>query len=184
MSRRLTLFTSAGATLATAGGSGSGPGEFQSLDRIALHGDSIVAFDARRRSFAVFTHDLVLGRHESLPAADSRYSAIALMPSGDVLGAVYIAPSMHGQNGPEVWREPLRLAAMDTRGRITQTFLEYQDVARVSDMRDGFSVLPFPFAEEPGVHLAGDMLVVASGDSSTFIISTSDGSTRSVALPG
>ena len=89
-SQELLLFDDAGELRARAGGRGGGPGEFRQLSYLSTGpGDSLFAYDDRKRSLSVFDRNGAFARTLALQGLDSLGDAeyVGVLPGGEVVGA-------------------------------------------------------------------------------------------------
>lgn len=180
--RGITMLSPDGTTLGSFGRLGSGPGEFQSVDRVLARNDTIVVVDGRRRAYAAFTTSGRLLRDEPLPGLDRPYRVLAALADGRFLVARPVAPGVHGLDGPEVWRETMEVLVIEDSGRESANLASYEDEARISDLTEGFSVLPFPFSHKPTVAMEGNDVFFAS-DSVIWRIDMLTGNAVALASP-
>ena len=106
------VFDASGVHLATWGRAGEGPGEFTALAGVASWpGDSIVAWDTRARTVAVFDSEGALGRSFVLEGDDRPNQPRMALSGGTVIGR-----AVDAGGGPGYRRENLTYAIHDAEG--------------------------------------------------------------------
>ena len=142
-----------------AGGGGGGPGEFVSLDAVALdRGDSLAAWDGRQRRLSVFGRDGSFGRAATVPDLTSVFAWMrAVLPDGSVVlqpagtAEDYLRMDSGKRRDPATW---LRFTA---EGRFVDT------LARRAG-REYLVVRSGPVISQRNLLFGRDSYVAAAGD--------------------
>ena len=155
------VFDAAGVHQATWGREGEGPGEFTALAGVASWpGDSIVAWDTRARTIAVFDSDGALGRSFVLEAEDRAAEPRMPMRDGTVLGRIVDAGG-----GPGYRREKITHEVRDADGRMLVSLGEHPGRESFINMEGRMAVFgQLPFSRSLHEASWGDMVVLAPDD--------------------
>lgn len=181
------VFDSAGALLSELGGSGEGPGEFQTLRSIWTQGDTLVAWDSESRRLSYFTLPSTLSRVVSLersPEASgvgSLDAAVGALPSGIVvIASLGFGSTGDGSTG-EVSADRLSLETFGADGAHLGRVLDGTGLIRFRVGERGSA--PVPFSPLPHFDTHGSRIYYADGSSPT-VTAWSAGATRVIQLPG
>jgi hypothetical protein len=179
--REIRVFSPRGAHLRTMGGAGQGPGEFQSIDRLArFGGDTLMAWDGVSRRLTVLTPEGGVERTHALQVEPGPTRAsVAVASDGTVLIAVPVASALdlgsgewmqrsdslalrRFENGEESPEEVARHAGTDRASRLTD----------FGDGRIAISNPELPFGFSTHLSAWGDRFVVARN--SHFVLHVHD----------
>jgi hypothetical protein len=159
-------FDSEGRLLWQAGGTGAGPGEFESLRWVGLlPGDSVVVYDSRNRRTTVFAPDGSLGRTYSTnrPNGARAVTPVAVLAGGRILATGGV--SFVGDEGPAselVWPDtPYYLT--DLVGTVTDSIVSARG-GELLVLRDAGSigVVEPPLARTGFIGARADRIVVGN----------------------
>lgn len=161
---------------------GDGPGEFRNLTQLSVTiGDTVIAFDRRRNSFAVFDGGgALLG---TIPV--SRYDSIgtAVAVEGWGLDTQHLLLQRVGQGaknaqGAYPRRQPQHaiLSVLDGRGTTIASPVVF-DGGYTVEIESG-DLLPVPFANEPAIATGSGRAVYGTG--ATYDLTVSDSRLRTI----
>ena len=170
----LRVFDAAGSHLATWGGEGQGPGEFNSLVQVERWpGDSVVAWYSLDRRLSVFDGEGNFGRTLKLES-DRPISADAVFPSGAIL-ASHSVPGGSAADGSS--REQRRYQVSVADGERPASVGSFFGSERYSPSLGGtMFLMTVPFAHRIVSFAWGELAVVASNDSYEVRAYGADGS--------
>ena len=159
----LRVFDAAGSHLATWGGEGQGPGEFNSLVQVERWpGDSVVAWYSQDRRVSVFDAEGNFGRTLKLES-DRPISADAVLPSG----AILVSQSVPGGSAADgSSREQRRYEVRVAEGEQPASLGSFFGSERyTSSLGATMFLMTVPFAHRIVNFAWGNLAVVASNDS-------------------
>ena len=161
-SNEIRVFDASGVHEASWGRAGEGPGEFTALSGVASWpGDSIVAWDARARTIAVFDSDGTLGRSFVLEADGRPADPRMALADGTVLGRSVDS----GATGPGYRREQISYELRDADGAVRVPLGVHPGREAYLNM-DGpfpvFGLLPFSRAVSEGQW--GNLIILTPDD--------------------
>ena len=173
-SHELRVFDAAGSHLATWGGEGEGPGEFNSLVQVERWpGDSVIAWYSQDRRLSVFDTEGNFGRTLKLES-DRPISADAVFPSGAILASQSV-PSGSAADGSS--REQRRYQVRVAEGERPASVGSFYGSERYTSSLGGTMLLmTVPFAHRIVNFAWGELAVVASNDSYEVRAYGADGS--------
>ena len=173
-SHELRVFDAAGSHLATWGGEGEGPGEFNSLVQVERWpGDSVVAWYSQDRRLSVFDAEGNFGRTLKLES-DRPISADAVFPSG----AILVSQSVPGGSAADgSSREQRRYEVRVAEGEQPASLGSFFGSERyTSSLGATMFLMTVPFAHRIVNFAWGELAVVASNDSYEVRAYGADGS--------
>lgn len=166
-SREIRLFDATGRYLRSAGGEGAGPGEFQSLNWIAVREDSILAWDPRAKRLSVFTSngEFVREATASVVASSLFPMAVGTIGGGSLLLTSGSNPvSVAAAPGGEI-RETRVYLRVDFNGVGADTLVTLPGPEAWLEKGDGsFSVIALLFGRESYIATASDRIYAGDND--------------------
>ena len=164
-SQELRVFDPGGVHLATWGGLGEGPGEFNSLLAVAdWHGDSLIAWYSQRERLSVFDQDGNFGR-TMIPGdpGDGRDTPEEALVNGTILTSRF-SPGGAGL-GDGLVRPEREYAIVDAEGgRVARVALNPDTETYTSTSGEMFMVMTIPFTRSTRTTVWGGRFVVAPND--------------------
>ncbi|HEX8695324.1 MAG TPA: hypothetical protein VF746_23130 [Longimicrobium sp.] len=161
------IYAAAGEHAATLGRRGSGPGEFEGLDRLwAAGGDTLIAYDAIQRRFTVFAPDGRVAATLPLPVVEGRPGATLLLgrfADGSVLVKAGAELSPDTREGLDRREATYARAALD--GSPVRKLGSFFD-GEAYYVKDGPGVSAYarPFAPAPQTAVGGDAFYYSAAD--------------------
>ncbi len=155
------VFDASGMHQATWGRAGEGPGEFTALGGVApWPGDSIVAWDTRARSIAVFDSDGALGRSFVLEAADRPNEPRMALSDGTVIGR-----AVDSGGGPGYRREQFTYTLHDADGSLLVSLGDHPGRESFINMEGRIAIFGLlPFSRSLREASWGETVVLAPDD--------------------
>lgn len=164
----LRYFDADGRWLATAGGKGGGPGEFEGLYR-AVHGDgdSLLAYDYRSRALSVIGPDAsyLSTVRLNLPATAGIAFPVARLSDGSILARTTTVWGMEGSPTEGLKRDTVALVRFRPDGKLTDTVLTTRGNEQyVASVDNSFMVTSAPFGAELLVAAGGKTVYLAQSE--------------------
>ncbi len=160
------FFSPDGALLRTAGGAGSGPGEFRGIRSIFPAGDSLVAVDLDLRRISLFDLDGRFARVRNLQTVGA--GAFPPVPIGRLADGRFIAyepPTFSTGDRPGLRRDSSRIYLMSAEGIPGARVLALLDDETLVFASEQFvSSRPLPFGRETTVQVRDGRLWTATAD--------------------
>lgn len=161
----LRLYADDGGHLASWGGVGEGPGEFNQFDPEAVsewRGDSIVAASWWRGQIVVFDANGNHGRTATL--GEARFSFLGRMPDGDILAKPGLPVGLQfGSGGPTLRRLESEFAVATPTGEIRASLGTYHGDEWFFSTNAPLA-RPHPFGRSVQATVWGSLAVVAAND--------------------
>lgn len=173
----LRFYDAAGRYLHRAGGHGEGPGEFQFLGRLWLHGDTLVATDGVNERISFFDVEGRFLRSMRLEMAEGRYNAdpIGQFADGGFFG-ISGSRSYGAADAGKVIRDSLRFYSFQPDGRFRTTLAVLPSADRWGLSAGGRMRFPFvPFSARPGYAIDPYGAYLGTGAAPEVAISRRDG---------
>ncbi|UCG87185.1 MAG: hypothetical protein JSW71_01160 [Gemmatimonadota bacterium] len=183
-SHEIRWYDPSGRHLRSAGGEGSGPGEFTALGWLAaLPGDSVVAFDDRLLRLSLFTPGGTFAR-SAAPQAEGKPGMerpvfLASMGDGSLLAFGRVLELEGMSEGPLL--VPMVLYRFNVDGELLDSLgafhgWETRVVIRRSEQFVAMAIADRPFARNTALTAGGDRYVVGTPHSYELAVHRSDGS--------
>ena len=189
----LRWYDATGRHQASAGGTGGGPGEFSSLDFIALlPGDSVLAFNLAPARASLFAPDGMFVRDLPVPLPDDRMAWIGLVASGVLTGKrlVFWSQPLYGsgyndfRDGINRLPHPIGIADLEHARFDSVGLAPGWDVWVEHQGRGDARMAAPPFARSSDVIGSGDQIYIAPTDDFTVMVLDASGAlTRIVRTP-
>lgn len=159
------VFDASGMHQTTWGRAGEGPGEFTALAGVASWpGDSIVAWDTRARSIAVFDSDGTLGRSFVLEAGGRPNQPRMVLSDGTVVGR-----AVDSGGGPGYRREKFTYTLHDAEGSMRVSLGDHPGQESFINMEGRMAVFGLlPFSRSLREASWGEMVILAPDDHYEF----------------
>jgi hypothetical protein len=163
-SSELRLFDANGRHVRSAGGRGSGPGEFMVLGGVRRHlGDSLIAYDTRLRRLTVLDPDVAFGRLVTSASGET----VGMQPMGTLddgsLVAMRLAPLDGNMDGVVRRAETLHLLSPD--GELRDTLATFRGQEMFANTGGGDMLLiPIPFSRGSSYATSGSTVFAGTND--------------------
>lgn len=179
-SGELRFFTSSGAHVATAGGRGEGPGEFQDIAGIDHHpGDSLLIFDRSLQRATVLDASGRMGRTVRLAGGTaSAIRRVASLANGELVGRSSVLPPPDAHRPWTLWRDTLVILRFPAEGAGARVVARRPGDDRYTAFRGGGSTITVnnhPLGRISTVVAVGDSILYSDGSALGFEVLSRDG---------
>jgi len=174
-SQELRFYDETGAYLFAVGKEGGGPGEFRSLGRMWIRGDTLVVMDFQLMRISLFTADGDLVRSFNLTHTSDGILPIPAELFSD--GSLLVEHNLRDRNPQSgLRRDSVMLLTYSLDGELIDTIGQFPgDETYYLIERDMITSLPRPFGLESQQDVAGNLLYFGAGDSYEIQVFASDG---------
>ncbi len=187
-SQEIRLFDGEGRFLATRGGRGGAPGEYQQIVSIGYGPeDSIWVFDFGARRFTVLSADGRLGRTWNIGGALSAVGAVGRLADGTFVVREFWGSGSHSAEVRSgLGRDPAAVARFSANGAEFDTIGVFPGREVYIGSEDGRAVMSTPlFARNANAAVSGNELFFGDQESFEIRLYSVDGTLRrSIRLPG
>lgn len=177
-SHELRIYDAGGRHLRSVGSEGRGPGEFRNLARMAVSGDTILAFDPSARRVSVFLTDGTLVRTFPLERPRDRTSPsyVGRLPDGSIVSRV--TDFSDGLEGGEtqVVRRPVLFFVHGPDGSPRDSLASFPGQRRyVRRSGNAIQIRTVPFEPRPVAAVGEDRIYLGDGREHAIDVRSADG---------
>ncbi len=182
-SGHIRFFTHDGTFRRSVGGEGGGPGKFDSVSWLAVHGDSILVFDRAQRRFAVLDDTGAFGRHFRVDHETSAVWPIGLLSDGTILVSSVVPRDI--RRGPPLQQEATVLFRVALSGAVLDSVASISGPQILTFNAGGsFRTSQVPFGSSGLAVAVGSMIVTAHSHSPRLqVLDVSGTLVRTIELP-
>lgn len=177
-SQELRIFGAGGSHLRSVGSEGEGPGEFRSLARMAVSGDTIHAFDRSARRVSVFLADGTLVRTFTLERPRERAfpSYVGRLPDGSIAArATDFSDGLEGSE-TQVVRRPALFFVHGPDGAPRDSLASFPGQRRlVRRSGNAIQIRTLPFEPRPVAAVGEDRIYLGDGREHAIDVRSADG---------
>lgn len=179
-SREVRFFDSAGALVASEGGEGEGPGEFDRFASVSpFHDDSVLVFDNWLRRATIYDRDAVFGRVLSL-VGDAQVQDLRPLGDDGLIALTWSLEAFADVEGP--WRLPYTILELGLSGEVEDSLGSIQGPGgyKVVSADGGYSDFAPLIIQDGHLSARNDEAVLGSADRWEIRRVSADGQVRQI----